>query len=85
MILDYRRAKKRAGSDLGKPKKVSLNHNLYCIRIQSSYTTFAYTYYKSKFYPKAEDAIRKAMKIDPDNQNYKDQLVEIQRAIDAAR
>ena len=49
------------------------------------FDTLAYTYYKSKFYPKAEDAIRKALKIAPDNQNYKDQLVEIQRAIDAAR
>ena len=47
------------------------------------FDTLAYTYYKSKFYPKAEDAIRKALKIAPDNQNYKDQLVEIQRAMDS--
>ena len=48
------------------------------------FDTLAYAYYKSKFYQKAESTIRKALKIAPDNQHYRDQLVEIQKAMDSS-
>ncbi len=49
------------------------------------FDTLAYAYYKSKLYQKAESAIRKALAIAPDNQHYKDQLMEIQKAMDSPK
>ena len=44
----------------------------------SNFDTLAYVYYQHKEYPQAEEAIKRAIKISPDNQKYNEMLEKIQ-------
>ena len=44
----------------------------------SNFDKLAYVYYQHKEYPQAEEAIKRAIKISPDNQKYNEMLKKIQ-------